>query len=122
MPCCRYVVDPADDRVLYLTTTDKMLDNIRRRTASGLKPILCIDTTHRLVQEGHSVFVCGTRDIGQAFHPIANGVLSNEKTASQVTVLEMLMSAYRAHRSRRRLAQLDQLEKQSWFAPDPRRR
>lgn len=120
MPCCRFKVDPANDHVLYLTTTDKMLDNIRRRTVSGLKPVLCIDTTHRLVQEGHSVFVCGTRDISQTFHPIANGVLSDETTDSQVAVLEMLMNAYRAHRSRRRLAQLDQLEKQRWFVPERR--
>jgi hypothetical protein len=103
--------------VLYLTTTDKMLDNIRRRTVSGLKPILCIDTTHRLVQEGHSVFVCGTRDIGQLFHPIANGVLSNETADVQVKVLEMLMDAYLAHGSRYRLTQLDQLDGRCWFTP-----
>ena len=120
MPCCRYEVDAATDHVLYLTTTDKMLGNITRRTVSGLKPILCIDTTHRLVQEGHSVFVCGTRDIGQTFHPIANGVLSNETTKSQVAALEMLMNAYRAHQSRCRRAQLDQLDKQSWFVPEER--
>lgn len=106
-------MDSATDRVLYLTTTDKMLDNIRRRTVSGLKPILCIDTTHRLVQEGHIVFVCGTRDIGQAFHPIANGVLSDETTDVQVAVLQMLMNAYRAHQSRSWRAQVDQLEKLS---------
>lgn len=111
-------MDPVTDHVLYLTTTDKMLDNIRRRTVSGLKPILCIDTTHRLVQEGHSVFVCGTRDIGQTFHPIANGVLSNETTSSQVAALEMLMDAYRSHRSRYRRAQLEKREKQTWFVSE----
>jgi hypothetical protein len=59
-------------------STENLLLNAYRQAVSGLPPLLCVDTTHRLVHEGYPVFPMGTVDIGQRFHIIAYMIATNE--------------------------------------------
>jgi len=51
-----FKADSRTQEVMYLVTTLKSLRNLGIRGERGLRNQLCIDTTHRLVSEGHSVF------------------------------------------------------------------
>jgi hypothetical protein len=90
-----WIIDSEDKWVGYVVTSEKLMKNLWHLSQSGMQMILCVDTTHRLVAEGHSVFVCGVRDIEQKFHKVAYGVQSNDKTvAANKQMLKMVAQEY----------------------------
>jgi hypothetical protein len=81
--------------VTYVITSEKLMRNLWLIKESGMPVILCVDTTHRLVAEGHQVFVCGVRDIAQKFHKVAYGVQTNDKSvAYNAQMLRMVAEEY----------------------------
>lgn len=90
----RFIVDSERDQVVYMMTSEKMLKNIFWQADSGMPRILCMDTTHRLVAEGHSVMVLGVRDIEQKFHRVAYGVVSTDNQEHTELCLRMVADEY----------------------------
>jgi len=92
--CPKYIVDSERDQIVYMLTSEKMLKNIFLQEESGMRRIWCIDTTHRLVAEGHSVMVVGLRDIEQKFHKVAYGVVSSDNQEHTELCLRMVADEY----------------------------
>lgn len=89
-----FIVDSERDQIVYMLTSEKMLKNIFLQEESGMRRIWCIDTTHRLVAEGHSVMVVGLRDIEQKFHKVAYGVVSSDNQEHTELCLRMVADEY----------------------------
>jgi len=88
-------IDSETAWVTYVLTSEKLMTNLWHIKESGMPVILCVDTTHRLVAEGHSVFVCGVRDIAQKFHKVAYGVQHSDKAvAPNAHMLRMVAKEY----------------------------
>lgn len=98
-------VDSDTKYIAYVLTSEKLMKNLWHISQSGMPTILCIDTTHRLIAEGHSVFVCGVRDIAQKFHKVAYGVqVTDMNHAANVKMLRMVAQEYCRVKARRRWA------------------
>ena len=51
---------------------------------------LCIDTTYRIIVEGHGLMLIGTMSVNQNFHTIAYAIVSKEDEVAHTWVLATL--------------------------------
>ena len=58
--------------------------------------MVCVDTTHRLVVEGHNCMLVGTMDASQHFHIIGYGICSHEDVTAHKIVLCQIRDAVEA--------------------------
>ena len=63
-------------------STPNLLLNAYRQTLFGVPSMCQVDTTHRLVLQGHNSMLFGCVDTAQHFHVIGYGICSSEDTAA----------------------------------------
>ena len=68
-------------------SSENLLLNAYRQSVSGLPSYVMVDTTHRLVVEGHNCMLVGTMDAAQHFHVIGYGICSHEDMDAHRIVL-----------------------------------
>ena len=56
------IVVPDESRVTVALSSENLLLNAYRQQDFGVPSYLCVDTTHRLVREGHSPLLHGSGD------------------------------------------------------------
>ena len=93
---------PQEIAIAY--STENLLLNAYRQTLFGLPSICQIDTTHRLVIEGHNNMLFGCVDAAQHFHIIGYGLCSKEDTAAHKYVARCLKAEVEALVFGKRLA------------------
>lgn len=71
-------------------STENLLANAYRQTRFGLPSLVLVDTTHRLVLEGHNNMLFGVVDAAQHFHTIGYGICSKEDTAAHAHIAACL--------------------------------
>ena len=81
-------VDSASSEVCVVLSIHNLLLNAYRQTCFGLPTYVQIDTTHRLVIEGHCVMPITTVDCLQHTHVIAYGIVSGESVSAHMHVIE----------------------------------
>ena len=77
-------------------SSENLLLNAYRQQDFGLPSYVCIDTTHRLVVEGHCCMAVGTMSITQQFHIIGYGICSHEDVRAHEHVLCSIRDAVNA--------------------------
>ena len=102
------LVVPESNRVTFAVSSDNLLLNAYRQTQFGLPSYLAVDTTHRLISEGHCIMPVGTMSATQHFHKIAYGVCSHEDIEAHEYVLRQVRDAVnevvaRYHREKKRV-------------------
>ena len=83
-------VDAENGLINIAYSTENLLLNAYRQGRYGYPSIVQIDTTHRLVLEGHSCLLIGTVDPAQHFHIIGYGIMSDETQQSHQYIVEQL--------------------------------
>jgi hypothetical protein len=91
--CGDPLINPETQVVGVAYSTENLLLNAYRQTMYGLPSIVQVDTTHRLVIEGHNNMLFGTTDAAQHFHIIGYGLCSKEDTAMHTYVAKCLKDA-----------------------------
>ena len=84
------VADAEEQKLCVALSTENLLLNAYRQSQSGLPPLLQVDTTHKLVLEGHNCMLFGTVDAAQKWHTVGFGVCSEEDTEAHTTVCRAL--------------------------------
>ena len=90
------IVDSVSHRVCITISSENLLLNAYRQQCLGLPSYIQVDTTHRLVVEGHNCMLVGTIDTAQHFHIIGYGICSHEDEAAHFAVLATLRDAVEA--------------------------
>ena len=90
------VVVPEESRVTVALSCENLLLNAYRQADFGLPSYLCVDTTHRLVREGHCCMAVGTMSITQHFHIVGYGICSHEDIRAHEHVLRAIRDAVNA--------------------------
>jgi hypothetical protein len=75
-------ISSATSLVCAALSTDNLLLNAYRQSRFGVPSYMQVDTTHRLVVEGHCVLPITTSCLMQHAHVIAYGICSKEDTAA----------------------------------------
>ena len=88
--CGTPLIDAEDNRIAIAFSTENLLLNAYRQDLSSIQTHVQVDTTHRLVLEGHNSMVFGCVDAAQHFHVIGWGVCSHEDTAAHAHVIKCL--------------------------------
>ena len=88
--CGDPIVDSATQTITIAYSTPNLLMNAYRQQQYGLPAILQVDTTHRLVLEGHNNMLFGTVDAAQHFHVIGYGLCQSEDQTSHTHVMKCL--------------------------------
>ena len=89
-------IDSVSGEVHIVLSTDNLLLNAYRQTLFGLPSYVQIDTTHRLICEGHCVMPITTVDCLQHTHVISYGIVNSESIASHTYVIEQTRLAVNA--------------------------
>ena len=84
------VIDALTHRVVVALSTENLLLNAYRQAKSGLPSYIMVDTTHRLIVEGHNCMLVGTTDAAQHFHIIGYGICSHEDLFAHEVVLSAI--------------------------------
>ena len=78
-------------RIAALISTENLLLNGYRAGNVGSMPVqLQIDTTYRLVIEGHGTMILGVTSLDQKFHLLGYAVVSKEDTEGHKSILKQL--------------------------------
>lgn len=88
-------IDHTTHQVAYMLTSEKLLRNVWLQQESGMDRVWCVDCTHRVIAEGHAVYLVGLRDVAQVFHTVAMGVVSNESDDMLTDATAMVAEEYR---------------------------
>ena len=99
-------ISSATNLVCAALSTDNLLLNAYRQSRFGVPSYMQVDTTHRLVVEGHCVLPITTSCLMQHAHVIAYGICSKEDTAAHVHVIAVTRDAVNAIVRERALAKL----------------
>ena len=86
------VVVPEECRVTAAISTENLLLNAYRQARSGMPSFLAVDTTHRLIKEGHCCMPVGTVSLDQKFHIIGYGICSHKDIKAHEYVLHQIRS------------------------------
>ena len=81
--------------ILAFATENQLLNAVRQMEA-GYPPFLAVDTTYRVVIEGHACMPIGTQDAANRFHTIGYGICSSEDKEAHTAVFKMLYDAVNA--------------------------
>ena len=76
--CGEPIINSDNQNITIAYSTPNLLKNAYRQQQYGLPAILQVDTTHRLVLEGHNNMLFGTLDAAQHFHIIGYGLCHSE--------------------------------------------
>ena len=87
------LIVPEEHTVTIAVSTENLLLNAYRQSDFGVPKYLCVDTTHRLVKEGHCCMPVGTMSLSQKFHIIGYGVCSHEDVRAHEYVLSAIRDA-----------------------------
>ena len=87
------IVDDVSHRVVVALSSDNLLLNAYRQQAVGVPSYIMVDTTHRLIVEGHNCMLIGTMDLEQHFHIIAYGICSHEDVTAHEEMLRVVKKA-----------------------------
>ena len=85
--CGEPTVDVTNNIIGIAISTENLLLNARRQQEYGLPTVVSVDTTHKLVLEGHCNLLLGNVDSGQHFHTIGYGFCSNEDTQMHTRIV-----------------------------------
>jgi hypothetical protein len=88
--------EAAGPRVCVALSTEALLLNGYRMTRQAMPMQVQVDTTWKLVKEGHGTIVVGTTAVDQAFHAIAYAVVSREDTIGHELVFAQIRDAVQA--------------------------
>ena len=99
-------IDAEQQTINIAFSTQNLLLNAYRQELFGVPPILQVDTTHRLVLEGHNNMLFGTQDVAQHFHIIGYGICNKEDTAAHEHIMRCLAHEAEALVAEHRLAQM----------------
>ena len=88
--CGEPIIDSENQQITVAYSTPNLLKNAYRQQQFGLPAILQVDTTHRIVLEGHNNMLIGTVDAAQHFHIIGYGLCHNEDQATHAHVMKCL--------------------------------
>jgi hypothetical protein len=83
------VINAETEEIMLAMTTENLILNGYRQTCYGFPTYLCVDTTHRLVVEGHSTMLFGTTGPDQRFHAFAYGVCSTEDQNAHLLIAKV---------------------------------
>ena len=83
-------IEVVTQSVAITISTENLLLNVYRQAQTGLPSILQVDTTHRLVIEGHNCMLFGLVDPAQHFHVIGYGLCSEEDTSAHINIARAL--------------------------------
>ena len=83
-------IDAATQTINIAMSSENLLLNVYRQEQTGLPCILQVDTTLRLVLEGHNCMLFGLVDPAQKFHTIGYGFCSEEDTAAHHHIITNL--------------------------------
>lgn len=97
------ILIPEEERVTIVLSSKNLLLHAYHQQDFGVPSYVCIDTTHRLVQEGHCCMAVGTMSITQEFHIIGYGICSHEDVRAHEHVLRAIRDAVNAVIQQRRL-------------------
>ena len=84
------IIDASKQVVAIGYSSENLLLNGYRQCQFGLPCMCFVDTTARLILEGHVVMVFGTVDPSCHFHVIGHGVCSNEDTDAHAHIATIL--------------------------------
>jgi len=87
------IVVPDESRVTVALSSENLLLNAYRQQDFGVPSYLCVDTTHRLVREGHCCMAVGTVSITQHFHIIGYAICSHEDIRAHEHALHAIREA-----------------------------
>ena len=79
-------------RVVTAFSSENLLLNAYRQDLLAMPTLLCMDTSNRLVLEGHSVFLFGTHGVDHKFHIICIRVGSTEDHAAHRSMYEAVVT------------------------------
>jgi hypothetical protein len=88
--CGEPIINSDNENITIAYSTPNLLKNAYRQQQYGLPAILQVDTTHRLVLEGHNNMLFGTVDAAQHFHIIGYGLCHSEDQAAHMHVMKCL--------------------------------
>ena len=88
--CGKPVIDPSTQRLVVVLSTENLLLNSYRATVYGMPLQIQIDTTYRLVVEGHGTILIGHTSLDQVFHAVGYAVVSREDTIGHEESLRAL--------------------------------
>ena len=84
------MIDAENQTIAIAFSTRNLLLNAYRQQQYGLRHLIQVDTTYRIVLEGHNHMLFGTVDPAQHFHVIGYGICSKEDTASHGHIMKCL--------------------------------
>ena len=87
------IVIPEEHRVTVAFSTINLLLNLYRQSDFGVPKFVCVDTTHRLVKEGHCCLLVGTMSLSQHFHIVGYGICSHEDARAHEHILSRIRDA-----------------------------
>ena len=88
--CGEPIINSDNQNITIAYSTPNLLKNAYRQQQYGLPAILQVDTTHRLVLEGHNNMLFGTLDAAQHFHIIGYGLCHSEDQATHTRIMKCL--------------------------------
>ena len=88
--CGKPIIDADSQTIAVAFSTRNLLGNAYRQQQYGLPAIMQVDTTHRIVLEGHNNMLFGTVDAAQHFHIIGYGLCSSEDRAAHTHIMKCL--------------------------------
>ena len=83
-------------RIAIALSTEALLLNGYRMTRQAMPMQVQVDTTWKLVKEGHGTIVVGTTAVDQTFHAIAYGVVNKEDTKGHELIFRQIRDAVEA--------------------------
>ena len=86
--CGEPIIDAESQNITIAFSTRNLLLNAYRQMLFGLPAIVQVDTTHRLVLEGHNNMLFGTVDAAQHFHVIGYGLCASEDQAAHTHIMK----------------------------------
>ena len=98
-------IDSDQQTINIAFSTPNLLLNAYRQQLFGVPTILQVDTTHRLVLEGHNNMLFGTQDVAQHFHIIGYGICNKEDTKAHEHIMRCLAQEAELLVAEHRLAQ-----------------
>lgn len=104
--CGEAIVDAANQEICIAYSCENLLLNAYRQCLFGVPSICQVDTTHRLVLEGHNNMLFGCVDVAQHFHIIGYGLCAKEDTTSHEYVASCLKAEIEILVEQRRKGQL----------------
>ena len=103
--CGEPIIDSKTNNVSIAYSSENLLLNAYRQSLSPVQDLVQVDTTHRLVLEGHNNLLLGCVDAAQNFHVIGYGICAREDHVAHAHVTSCLKEEMEKVVSQRALKQ-----------------